>query len=170
MNVEQYNINPELVTSLVIVGALLLAYCVFSLTRQAQDKREGEHYSPVDQDPTPHVSAGQLWYTRTGNFEPFINVEVEPVKILEFRKNGFDGWVRYEVEGVTTIARLSDFVVTHMTDEFGDIKPAPVPVVEKKPDLDIEVELEETPEEPVIPSKNVVNIDGKEFVLTPVKS
>ena len=167
MNIQQYNISPELVTSLVVVASMLLVYCIFRLTGRLHNTREQEHYRPTEQDTAPDVRAGQLWFTRTGQYEPFVNTEVEPIEILEYRTNGFDGWVRYEMEGKRVIQRFSEFVVMHMLDEFDDLAPEPMPIEEVQPELDLEVEFEE-PAAPTIPSKNVVNIDGKEFVLTPV--
>jgi hypothetical protein len=41
-----------------------------------------------------------------------------------------------------------------------------VPTVEKQSELELEIEFEE----PAMPSRNIVSIEGKDFVLTPVTS
>lgn len=166
MNIQQY-ISPELVTALTVVASMLLVYCIFRLTGRLHNTQEPEHYRPVEKDTAPDVRAGQLWFTRTGQYEPFVNTEVEPIEILEYRTNGFDGWVLYNENGQRIIKRFSEFVIMHMLDDFGDLEPEPMPIEEAQPELDLEIEFEE-PTAPTIPSKNVVNIDGKEFILTPV--
>ena len=101
----------------------------------------------------PYVGAGQIWYRRSDSFAPFINKEEEPIRILEYRANAYDGWVRFMLDGELRIERVSELVTEYMLDEFNDMDP----------------DTETTPEElPTVPSKSVVSIKGKDYILSPV--
>lgn len=53
-----------------------------------------------------------------------------------------------------------------MADEYGDVPKTKPAVVKKAQNLDIEVEFEEPKE--VIPNKNIVTLNGKDYVLAPI--
>ena len=159
MNIQQ-NITTEMLLSLVVVGTMALVYLSFRLSGRMHNRVKEED----DADEALPFSAGQLWYRRTGPFEPFINKEAEPIKILEYRSNTYDGWVRFELDGQLHTERVSELVSTYTIDVFDDM--IEVTKVEVKPEIELPVAEEEMV--PSVPSKNIVSIDGKEFILTPV--
>ena len=162
MNIQQ-NITTEMLLSLVVVGTMALVYLSFRLSGRMHNRLKEED----DADESlPYVGAGQLWYRRSGPFEPFINKEVEPIKILEYRSNTYDGWVRFELDGQIHTERVSELVSTYTMDEFDDM--IEVTKVEVQPEIELSVAEEVEEMVPSVPSKNIVSIDGKEFVLTPV--
>lgn len=161
MNIQQ-NITTEMLLSLVVVGTMALVYLSFRLSGRMHNRVKDDDDAD---EALPYVGAGQLWYRRTGPFEPFINKEAEPIKILEYRSNTYDGWVRFELNGQLRTERVSELVSTYTMDDFDDM--VEVTKVEVQPELELPAAEEMVP---AVPSKNIVSIDGKEFVLTPVLS
>ena len=84
MNIQQY-ITTEMLLSLVVVGTMAFVYLCFRLSgrlqKQVRDYESDGNLSQV----APDIRAGDIWYTRTGDYEPYINKEVEPIRILEYR-------------------------------------------------------------------------------------
>ena len=163
MNIQQY-ITPEMLLSLVVVGTMTLVYFCFRLTGRMHNRA---NITPNEKsDYSPRVNAGQIWYRRTGSSEPFIDKEAVPIKILEFRVDPYydHEWVRFEQDGVESILPTEYLMQDFMQDEFNEM--VVLPIVEKQSELELEIEFEE----PVstIPSKNIVSIEGRDFVLTPV--
>lgn len=167
MNIQQY-MTTEMLLPLVVVGTMAFVYLCFRLSGRLQNQVRDYNADNDLSQVAPNIRAGDIWYTRTGDYEPYINKEVKPIRILEYRVNGYDGWVRYELDGDSVVKRFSEFVINHMTDEFNDI----IQLADKVKEGDLELLLEfEEPEVAVttdVPSKNILSIDGKEYVLAPV--
>ena len=163
MNIQQY-ITPEMLLSLIVVGTMTLVYFCFRLTGRLHNRSNITQNEKSDY--SPRVNAGQIWYRRTGSSEPFIDKEAEPIKILEFRVDPYydHDWVRFEQDGAETVLPAWRLMQDFMQDEFNDM--VVVPTVEKQSELELEIEFEE----PAMPSRNIVSIEGKDFVLTPVTS
>jgi hypothetical protein len=167
MNIQQY-ITTEMLLSLVVVGTMAFVYLCFRLSGRLQN--QVRDYNTDNNLPqfAPDIRAGDIWYTRTGDYEPYINKEVEPIRILEYRVNGYDGWVKYELDGSSVVKRFSEFVINHMTDEFNDIIQLAEPVKEDELELLLEFEEPEVAVTVDVPSRNIVSIDGRDYVLAPV--
>ena len=163
MNIQQY-ITPEMLLSLIVVGTMTLVYFCFRLTGRLHNRSNITQNEKSDY--SPRVNAGQIWYRRTGSSEPFIDKEAEPIKILEFRVDPYydHDWVRFEQDGAETILPAWRLMQDFMQDEFNDMVRSSR--VEKQSELELEIEFEE----PAMPSRNIVSIEGKDFVLTPVTS
>lgn len=163
MNIQQY-ITTEMLLSLVVVGTMALVYLLFRLTGRMHNRAGNPQSTNLDY--IPRINAGQIWYKRRDYSQPFIDKEAEPIKILEFRVDPYQDheWVRFEQDGEEHILTAWNLMQEYMQDEFNDM--VVVPTVEKQSELELEIEFEE----PVvtIPSKNIVSIEGKDFVLTPV--
>ena len=143
---------------------MTLVYLCFRLTGRMHKRSSITQNEKLDY--ISRVNAGQIWYKRTDHFEPFIDKEAEPIKILEFRVDPYHKheWVRFEQgeeEGILPAQRLMQ---EFMQDEFSDM--VVVPVVDKQSELELEIEFEEPAV--TMPSKNIVSIEGRDFVLTPV--
>ena len=176
MNIQEY-ITPEMAFATVGVGVLLLIYFVHrvvsNLHQRNSSNNELEGWIDNMQDyneELPRVTrpnAGQLWYRRTDDYQPFINTDIEPVKILEYRHSDSGHWVKYELSGNTSIELFDNFRIKYMADEFDDIKPAVVKAPKKEEqELELLVEFEET--EHQVPNKNVVTLNGQDYVLAPI--
>lgn len=162
MNIQQY-VTTEMLLSLVVVGTMALVYLLFRLTGRMHNTA---HNDAETDDYTPRVNSGQLWYQRTGTNQPFLNKEVDPIKILEWRADSYEvnwGWVRCEIEGEEHIKSVEWLVEGHMQDDFNDI--VHKSFVKPKPELDIEIEFEK---EESKPTGNILTLDGKDYVLAPV--
>jgi hypothetical protein len=167
MNILQNYMTMEMLLSFLVVGALTLMYVSFRLSGRLHNTNEKEDDSFVEDAPfLTRPNSGQVWYTRTGQWQPFINKEVEPVKILQYRVNEFDQWVQYEQGDNVKIESMNDFFAAYMPDEFSDIVTTPVKEeVHFEEDVDYTIEFDE---EATVPSKNIVNIDGRNYILAPV--
>lgn len=167
MNIQQY-ITTEMLLSLVVVGTMASVYLFFRLSGRLHS--QSEDYGEESDLPyvAPDIRAGEIWYTRTGDYEPYINKEVKPIKVLEYRVNGYDGWIKYELDGEPVVKRFSEFIVNHMTDEFNDIIQLAEPVKEEELELLLELEEPEVAAAADVPSKNIINIEGKDYFLAPV--
>lgn len=148
--------------SIAVVGTMAFTYFYFRLTGRMHGRFEGSDTYSVEES-LPYIGAGQIWYRRSDPFAPFINKEEEPIRILEYRANAYDGWVRFMVDGELRIERVSELVTEYMLDEFNDMGEAAF-FVDVQPDLEVEPE-----EPPSIPSKSVVSIKGKDYILSPVR-
>lgn len=165
MNIEQY-IVPELLLSVATVGVVLLVFLCFRVANTLN--RVDELHDVVDEDDdkpfVPRPFAGQLWYTRTGDHHPFINKEIAPVTVLEYRANVDGEWIRFMRDGEEFIENLEKFRSYYTHDEFNDMvtfRPA------AEEELEIEVELEE--DKPAAnPFQSMVSIEGKNYILSPV--
>ena len=167
MNIQQY-ITTEMLLSIVVVGTMAFVYLCFRLTGRLQSQTRNHKEESDLLYVAPNIRAGEIWYTRTGEYEPYINKEVEPIRILEYRVNGYDGWIKYELNGEPVVKRFSEFVINHMTDEFNDIIQLAEPVKEEELELLLEFEEPEVEVRPEVPSRSVINIEGKDYVLSPV--
>jgi hypothetical protein len=163
MNIQQY-ITPEMLLSLVVVGTMTLVYFCFRLTGRLHNRSNITQNEKSDS--FLRVNAGQVWYKRRDSSQPFIDKEAEPIKILEFRSDPYHDhdWVRFEQDGQEHILSTWRLVQEYMQDEFNDMVRSSR--VEKQSELELEIEFEE----PAMPSRNIVSIEGKDFVLTPVTS
>lgn len=153
----------ETLLTLLVVGAMALIYISFRLTGRLHNHLTDEN----EDDHVPRVNSGQLWYQRTGAKQPFLNKEVKPVKILEWRADSYNdnwGWVRCEIEGEEHIKSVEWLVEGHMQDDFNDI--VHKSFIKSREELDIEIEFEK--EEESKPSGNILTLDGKDYVLAPV--
>lgn len=169
MNIQNY-MTMETLLSFLVVGAMALIYISFRLTGRLHNNNSQSEF--IEEAPIlTRPNSGQMWYTRTGQWQPFINEAEEPVKILEYRTNEFDEWVRFEKGDTIKIETLNDFFSTYMPDEFSDlVKPSDETFANSKEELmDLVIEFEEEAPQPSMPSKNIVNIDGKDYVLAPVQ-
>jgi len=162
MNIQQY-ITTEMLLSLVVVGTMALVYLLFRLTGRMHNT---SFDNVLEEEYRPRVNSGQFWYERTGPFQPFINKETKPIKILEFRADEFSdwGWARGEQDGKEVIISVDALVESFMKDDFNDIRLETVKKAE--PELDIEIEFEQKKESK--PTGNILTLDGKDYVLAPV--
>lgn len=179
------NITLEMILSLTVVGSLIILYTGFVWGKYHTAKKRGDStmalYSGIDIDETlsgessyGRPQAGQLWYKRAGDNIPFINMdEAEaPCRILSYRAcedptHTRREFVKYERAGEEHITSIADFYDRYMMDEFNDIK---VAVEEEAPEeqLELLVEFEEPVKKKETSVGNVVSIDGKNYVLSPV--
>ena len=155
MNIQNY-MTMETLLSLLVVGAMALIYISFRLTGRLHN-----HLIEDDDEYEVRPNSGQLWYKRTGPFEPFLNKEDSPIKILEFRydKASDEGWVRCNLNNTESILSVDYLVENYMQDDFKDIPYVPF----KKEELEIEIEFEKEK-----PAGNILTLDGKDYVLAPV--
>lgn len=172
MNIEQY-INLD--SALIMIGfvGLLVIMVIYFGFRVASFLLDQQYVSAthedIDEEEPPKLipQAGQIWYPRMEVDlswlapSPWPDKDKPSVRILERRYE----WVKYVEEGSNEnqYAFVHDFTKKFMQNEFGDFVEAtvatPEPAPKNKP-------VEVAP----IPADNIVKIDGKDFVLTPVKN
>jgi len=180
MNIQEYLANPETVMATTVVGSLVIAYAGFTLGKWTSRKcvLDEEEDTPEDR---VVIRVGKTYYRRI-----FDTVSAAPipwpdkdsaVKVLVRRHD----WVKFvelvgENKDEESFMDVCSFNDHFMEDEFGDfVKPkyeslvvAPTP--EPKVTIDsLDAEVGFIPEIPVKSTKNVIQIDGKDYVLSPVE-
>ena len=184
MNIEEY-INLD--SALIMIGfvGLLVIMVIYFGFRVASFLLEQQYASVMEEDPEKEERpkqipmSGQTWYPRIKldsiswfSEVPWPDKESKPVMILEKRYD----WIRYQEEGSdkNLFSTIKEFTQKFMTNEFGDFVEVTVATPEpkktrKNSENSKSVENSEDSEISPIPAENIVKIDGKDFILTPVK-
>ena len=182
MNIEEY-INLD--SALIMIGfvGLLVIMVIYFGFRVASFLLDQQYASvtneDVDEDEPPKEipMSGQIWYPRMEvdlswlSPAPWPDEDKPSVKILEKRYD----WIKYVEEGSDEgqYAFVHDFTKKFMKNEFGDIVEVTVATPEPEEQKNSEnLENDKNSEDSEIspiPAENIVKIDGKDFVLTPVK-
>jgi len=191
MNTQEY-IKPEIVVpALILLGSALfvygmIRYMISSLKGSPQTKAE-DLCENCSEEEKINIKVGHTYYKKKLcelSPVPWPQPE-ESIKILAIR----GAWVKYiNLDGEEKEELYADKVWIDdyfMEDEFGDfVKPKFERLIEKsKPkigDLDASVgfvpegfipkeDVEDVPEMPSTKMNNVIQIDGKDYTLTPVK-
>lgn len=172
MNIEQYiNLDSALImigfVGLLVIMVIYFGFRVASFLLDQQYASVAHEDTDEDEPPKEIPMAGQIWYPRLELEHSWLSPAPWPdegkpsVKILEKRYD----WIKYSEEGSAEVKYiyLHDFTKKFMKNEFGDIIEATVATPEPEPKNN---PVEVAP----IPADNIVKIDGKDFVLTPVKN
>lgn len=179
MKIEEYiNLDSALIMiSFVGLLVIMVIYCAFRIASFLIEKQLASVIQEDEEEEKPpyvfRPQAGQIWYKKAHvedmDYIPWIDVEnLESFKVMEIRYNVIKAKnLQTDYFYHFTIA---DFVMEYMQDDFGDI-----PKAEKKTEKVEEVKEDEdymVVEEkqiPSLPAENIIKVDGKDFILTPVK-
>ena len=183
MNIQNELIESELLWPVVIVASLVALCIIFRLIKNHNEEYLSDSIDPCEactdsELEKVHIRVGKTYYRRltskNGIPLPWPDGMSPTVRVLARRGD----WVKYvELEGGDEVYEefidAVEFFAYFMEDEFNDFAMQKLEEVKEEPEITIDsldAEVGFIPDElPEIPVANVIQIDGKDYVLSPVK-